>query len=84
MFPMIKPTLRVEDERDIILEALDKQERSLLRADNTLANHRKAAALRSARLQLSEQTPKIPVRLYCPYAEGVIFPFDECDTAKLA
>ncbi len=73
MFPMIKPTLRVE-ERDIILEALAKFEKTLFRAEDTLANHRKAAALRSARLQLSEQTPSVPVRLYAPtYERGGVF-----------
>lgn len=63
MFPIIKPTLQIA-ERDVILEALAKYERSMFRADNTLANHKRAAAVRSARLQLSEQTPSIPVRLY--------------------
>jgi hypothetical protein len=60
MFPSIRPTLGMP-ERDVILEALDKYEKTLFRADNTLANHRRAAAVRSARLQLIEQTKRVPM-----------------------
>ena len=57
MFPVIKPTLTTID-RDVIVAALDK----LIRAQPKGSQLTELA--RSARLQLTEQTPTVSVRLY--------------------